>query len=324
MTYEYSTGTPSTSEGTSTAQAARDEASGVARSAAESGKYLAGEAGTQAKGVAAEAGRQAKDLLDQGRTQLSSTAGEQQQRLAGGLRTFSSDLSQMADGAESSIASGIARTVADQTSSVASWFENREPADLLDEVKRFARRNPGTFLLIAAGAGLLAGRLTRGVRDASSSADVSGELHGTGTHRAPGAPSTPATGTYGLADTTPTQAYGTTQSTYSTAGTTAGAGGYVAGTADYPPPPAPDYGTSTSATTGTTGYGTTSGTDYGTTGYGTPASGTGAYGDTGVGGQAPVASTSESTPLGSEGAGTASGDPLTGVESEERWTEENR
>lgn len=307
MTYDYSTGSSSTSEGTSTAQTARDEASNVAHSAAESGKYLAGEAGAQAKTVAAEAGRQAKDLLDLGRSQLTSTAGDQQQRLAGGLRTFSSDLSQMADGAESSLASGIARTVADQTSSIASWFENREPADILDEVKRFARRNPGTFLLIAAGAGLLAGRLTRGVRDASSdTSDVAGYSSAT------------TTGGYGLADTTPTQSYGTTGS-YG-AGTTGAGAAYGAQGTGYdapPPPPAPAYPTSSDyGTTGTTGS------------YGTPASGTGAYGDGGgTYGTGPTygeGATTGTTPLDSPDGGTASGDPLAGVESEERWTEENR
>ena len=46
---------------------------------------------------------------------------------------------------------------------MASWLENREPGDLLGEVQRFARNKPGTFLLLAAGAGVLAGRLTRGL-----------------------------------------------------------------------------------------------------------------------------------------------------------------
>ncbi|TLM80215.1 hypothetical protein FDW83_19020, partial [Pseudarthrobacter sp. NamE2] len=47
--------------------------------------------------------------------------------------------------------------------SVASWLENKQPGDLLNEVQRFARNRPGTFLLLAAGAGVLAGRLTRGL-----------------------------------------------------------------------------------------------------------------------------------------------------------------
>jgi hypothetical protein len=43
----------------------------------------------------------------------------------------------------------------------AQWLESREPGDLLDEVKGFARRRPGAFLGIALGAGLLVGRVTR-------------------------------------------------------------------------------------------------------------------------------------------------------------------
>ncbi len=38
-----------------------------------------------------------------------------------------------------------------------------DPASLLDEAKSFARQRPGAFLLLAAGAGVLAGRLTRGL-----------------------------------------------------------------------------------------------------------------------------------------------------------------
>ena len=47
---------------------------------------------------------------------------------------------------------------------MASWLENRDPGSLLDEVKSFARQRPGTFLLAAAGAGLLAGRLGRSLQ----------------------------------------------------------------------------------------------------------------------------------------------------------------
>ena len=40
---------------------------------------------------------------------------------------------------------------------------DRDPGALLDEVRSFARRKPGTYLAIALGAGVLAGRLTRGL-----------------------------------------------------------------------------------------------------------------------------------------------------------------
>jgi hypothetical protein len=44
----------------------------------------------------------------------------------------------------------------------------------VDELQSFARRRPGMFLAITAGAGLIAGRLTRGLKDASSGNGPSG------------------------------------------------------------------------------------------------------------------------------------------------------
>lgn len=44
-------------------------------------------------------------------------------------------------------------------------LERKEPKELLSDVRRFAARRPGAFLAIAAGVGLVAGRLTRGLSD---------------------------------------------------------------------------------------------------------------------------------------------------------------
>ena len=49
------------------------------------------------------------------------------------------------------------------------------PADLLDEVKRFARRRPVAFLALAAAAGVVAGRVTRGAVAANTSVDSDNE-----------------------------------------------------------------------------------------------------------------------------------------------------
>ena len=46
----------------------------------------------------------------------------------------------------------LVETVGSRADSVATWLDQREPQDLLEEVKRFARRRPGVFLAIAAGA----------------------------------------------------------------------------------------------------------------------------------------------------------------------------
>jgi hypothetical protein len=75
---------------------------------------------------------------------------------------MSSQLQSMADAPDQQgVASDLIRQAAQRSEAVASWLENRQPGDLLGDVQRFARNRPGTFLLLAAGAGVLAGRLTR-------------------------------------------------------------------------------------------------------------------------------------------------------------------
>jgi hypothetical protein len=57
---------------------------------------------------------------------------------------------------------------------LADWLQRHEPADLLDEVTRFARRRPGLFLVIAGAAGLVAGRLARGLAAGNDDDQASG------------------------------------------------------------------------------------------------------------------------------------------------------
>jgi hypothetical protein len=151
---------------------ARDEAAGVARTAQDSGGQVASTAGEQASRVASEATAQARDLLKEGRGQLTEQAREGQRKAANGLRTLSDQLRQMAERSEGQgMAPEVVRQAADRTGTVASWLEDREPGDLLGEVRRFARRKPGVFLASAALAGVVVGRLTRGVVDAEKSGD---------------------------------------------------------------------------------------------------------------------------------------------------------
>src|SRR5205814_692865 len=69
---------------------------------------------------------------------------------------------------------------AERIHGAASWLEQREPADLLQAVRDFARRRPGVFLAGAVAAGLAAGRLTRGVTDAASSGSQGSGSQGSG------------------------------------------------------------------------------------------------------------------------------------------------
>jgi hypothetical protein len=61
----------------------------------------------------------------------------------------------------------LAHEAADKVTDLALWIEQRDPGTLLEEVRGFARRKPGTFLLGATAAGIVAGRLTRGAVQAS-------------------------------------------------------------------------------------------------------------------------------------------------------------
>jgi hypothetical protein len=213
----------------STTDVARDQAKDVGQTAAQAGSQVAATASDQAKNVAYETQRQAKDLLDQGRTQVKDQVVTQQQKAAEGLTGLAQQLRGMADGTAQG-APGPAADLLQQASSVIEQFadklQTREPAELLDEVRSFARRKPGVFLLGAAAAGILAGRLTSGVKAAHTDSGPSGN----------GAIGRPGTG-YNYVDPAPTYSdYSATPATTSSFGTA----GTATGGAPLPPPP---YGT---------------------------------------------------------------------------------
>jgi hypothetical protein len=119
----------------------------------------------EAGNVAYEAKSGAQDVLRQAKAGLNSQAGAQQQKAAEGVRTLSSQLRSMADApGQQGVASDLVRQAAERTSLAASWIEGKDPGTLLNDVQSFARRKPGAFLLLSAGAGLLAGRLARGLQ----------------------------------------------------------------------------------------------------------------------------------------------------------------
>ena len=150
---------------TTRAEAAKHEASSVAGQAVGAAGNVAQTAKSEAAHVAADVKFNARDLMNQARTDLSSQAGTQQQKAAEGLHNLSSQLRSMADAPDQrGVASDLVRQVAERSDSVASWLGSRDPGAVLNEAKTFARQRPGTFLLLAAGAGLLAGRLGRSLQ----------------------------------------------------------------------------------------------------------------------------------------------------------------
>jgi hypothetical protein len=152
---------------------AKDEADRLKESATKTGSQLLEDAKSEAMAVSQEARHQLGDLWGQARSQVADEAGNQQSRLAGGLTSIGDQLTQMASSqSEQNVATDLVQEVGQRVGGLGRWFENHGPDELFDEVRSFARRRPVTFLALAAGAGVVVGRLTRGLKDGTD--EVSG------------------------------------------------------------------------------------------------------------------------------------------------------
>jgi hypothetical protein len=180
MTENYPTGTTpppygewrETEREPDTAQVVKDQASDLANSSVQAGKHVGDVAREQASGVAAEAGRQGRNLLEQAQSQLHEQAAEGQQRIAKKLLSLSDELRSMAENSNQGVAVDVTQQAASRVRDAGHWLEQREPGQVANEVQSFARRRPAVFLLLAAGTGLVAGRLTRGLKDATAGAST--------------------------------------------------------------------------------------------------------------------------------------------------------
>jgi hypothetical protein len=221
-------GGASSTSGDKTRDVAKEEAKSTAQDAAQAGMQTAETAKQQAGEVVGEAKNQAQMLLGEAKDQLTTQGTAQQQRAASGLHSLADELTGMVNGdvSQPGLASDLARQASERVRSIADMLENRQPSELLDEVRRFARQRPGVFLLSAAAIGFIGGRLTRGIA-AEAHDDSSGAYTGTTT-------GTGYAGSYGTAT-----------------GTT---GGYVGGVATGPTVPASRSVTETETGVGTPGY----------------------------------------------------------------------
>lgn len=151
---------------------AKGEAKQVADTAVASGKDVAATAKDEAKNVAAEAKQQAGSLLDTVRTEVGHQASTSQSRIAEALHGLSKELGSMASSSEESgPLTDLAHQASRRGGEIAHWLQDREPSDVLEEVRSYARRRPGTFLVLCGLAGVVAGRLTRSAVASRTSLD---------------------------------------------------------------------------------------------------------------------------------------------------------
>ncbi|GEO96618.1 hypothetical protein ACT4S2_05160 [Kocuria turfanensis] len=159
--------TGTTSKKDVAAEQSKAEAQQLKNEAAGSGQRVKETAKDQAAAVKQEATHQAQDLIGQLRSELKDQVKPQQDRIASTVRSVSNEITALSRGEkpESDYVTGLLGSVSGRVDSFASSLEHKDAKDLLEDVRRFAARRPGTFLAVAAGIGLLAGRTTRGVKD---------------------------------------------------------------------------------------------------------------------------------------------------------------
>jgi hypothetical protein len=161
---------------TQTTESTSARTQGAASTAADEGKHVADTAKEQATQVASEAAGAAKNVADDVVRNATDAAREhgstQRDKLVGTLTTLTDDLSGMAQQAPPGLAGDLARQAADHARALTTRLENRDPGEILEDVRGFARQRPGVFLLGALAAGVVTGRLLAGARDGIAAAEA--------------------------------------------------------------------------------------------------------------------------------------------------------
>lgn len=165
-------------EGEEVASAATDEGREVASEAARAGtevveaarrdaRELADTAREQVSELSQEVVAQGQGLLEETRTQLESQANTQVEQLAQNLRRLGAQTQALAEGRPSE-AGGLPGYLENVSGRLEGWADDLEVRGvdgLIDDVKTFARRRPGVFLLGATAVGFGVGRLVRAKSD---------------------------------------------------------------------------------------------------------------------------------------------------------------
>jgi len=150
-------------------ETAKQEASHLKDTTTSAASQVAGTARDQAGQVAGTAKEQAGQLVSQTRDQLTEQAMSQRDSAIGRIRELSDEMHTMAECGTSGVGSQLVRQGAETTAQIADFLEQREPSQLVEELRNLARRRPGAFLLGASLAGVAVGRMTRGAISARSS-----------------------------------------------------------------------------------------------------------------------------------------------------------
>jgi hypothetical protein len=139
----------------------REAAGAVTNEMTERASELKDTATEHVGAMASEAKEQARNVMDQTRSELGRQLDEQGRRVGQSVRHASEQLRSMAGSAEPGLVSDVTRQLGDGLANVASTVEEGGVQGVADQLRGFARRQPGVFLAGAGIAGFLVARLLR-------------------------------------------------------------------------------------------------------------------------------------------------------------------
>jgi F0F1-type ATP synthase membrane subunit b/b' len=151
--------------------ASREEAHEVAETVEAKAQDVMGTAREQAQQLGGEAKEHARDVVADLRDELRKRADEQGTRAVHALHDTSNQLRSVARSADGGVVVDLAHSAATRLDDVASRLDQGGIDGLIDEVRSYARRRPGMFLLAAGAAGFLVGRLARNASSAVAGND---------------------------------------------------------------------------------------------------------------------------------------------------------
>ena len=175
----------------------------VASAAAGQAQELVGTVRAEAARVTEEVSHQVQSLAEETREQLEAQAYEATHRLAGGFRQLGQEAQALADGRPADApnlrpyvrqAAERFHTTANGLTDLAATIDERGLEGLVEDAQTFARRRPAAFLMGAAAAGFLIGRMVRA--GAISSGGNGASAPPTGSSRTQSALAPAATGSY--------------------------------------------------------------------------------------------------------------------------------
>lgn len=150
-------------------ETAGQEGTAVARHAADAVGEVTSTAREQVGQVAGEAVGQAKHVARDMRDRVASEAEQQTRKVSQQINRIADELHSMAENSsDDSMTAGALRQVADTGRQAARFLDERGAKGLLDSAQHFARRKPGAFLLGAAVAGFLVGRVAKSMGGSDS------------------------------------------------------------------------------------------------------------------------------------------------------------